>query len=240
MSAYFSKMPSIRSTDLFSQGRIAIAAVLIAAMAAGSALAQAPKPPGRAAAAPVEGECAVLPGGKAPAAKIADVKGALAPRDLDLVYFGKPLAELQVEDFERIAELSPKCGVRDGVLTPEKLKSFEAAIRASQQIRRTALDTVERQKKEIAALPAGRERLLRLNALSDRMTQLESELTRSDVDTTVKWIVRQTQAVYDARPKSEATLAVVPVARDPAPVVEARPVAPPPAGGRVPGREDER
>src|SRR6185369_9480848 len=62
---------------------------------------------------PKVGDCALLPGGRAPVAQIADLTTPLSPRSLDATYFGKRLADLSRSDFERIAELSQRCGPGD-------------------------------------------------------------------------------------------------------------------------------
>jgi hypothetical protein len=124
----------------------------------------------------------------------------MSPRDLDLAYFGKPLADLTAEDFERIAELSAQC-TGAGILAAEKLKSFETVVRAAQQNRRALLDGIKKQMAEIAALPVARDKLIRLNALSDSLSTLEPILPRGDIKTTASWIAKQNQALYDAAPK---------------------------------------
>lgn len=204
------------------------------------ALAQAPRPSSTSAppaaarpAAPAKtGECARLPGGRAPVEKIAALATALSPRDLDLVYFGKPLAELSDDDFRLISELSPRCGTGAGILPADKLERFEAVVREAQQVRRATLDRVKRQMTDISALPVAREKLLRLNGLQDNLTLLEPILTRGDVQTTATWIARQMQAVYDAAPKvADAD----PVVEKP-PVASAAPPVPGPAAGRARNR----
>src|SRR5690348_3595075 len=89
----------------------AMAATLVALLFSGNpAWAQASRPPpaSRPAAAPAAAanpstpgavsECGQLPGGRAPVDKIAGLSG-MSPRDLDLAYFGKPLADLTDADF---------------------------------------------------------------------------------------------------------------------------------------------
>ena len=181
------------------------------------ALAQASRPsstsarpaPARPAAPAKTGECAQLPGGRAPVEKIAALATALSPRDLDHVYFGKPLAELSDDDFRLIGELSQRCGAGAGILPADKLERFEAVIREAQQVRRATLDQVKRQMTDISALPVARDKLLRLNGLQDNLTLLEPGLTRGDVQTTATWIARQMQTVYDAAPKVPDATAVV-------------------------------
>jgi hypothetical protein len=188
----------------------AVLAVLLAALVGiGTALAQAaPQRPATrpTASAPARtGECAQLPGGRAPALKIASLTTGLSPRDLDLVYFGKPLAELTDEDFAQIAELSKRCGTGEGILPEDKQQAFQHVVQEAQKLRRVALDKVKRQMSDITGLPVAREKLIRLNGLSENLPLLEPTLTRGDVQYTATWISRQMQSVYDAKPKSEAT-----------------------------------
>ena len=179
------------------------------------------------------GECAALPGGKAPVEKIAALTTALSPRDLDLVYFGKPLAELTDEDFRLIGELSQRCGAGAGILPEDKRQRFQEVIREAQQIRRATLDKVKRQMSDIVALPIARDKLTRLNGLQDNLTLLEPVLTRGDVQTTATWIARQMQTVYDAAPKAASA----------PPLAEQRPTAvaaTPPAEAVPAGRRRSR
>ena len=191
-------------------GRSFVAATLVWLVGVAPAFAQASRPsstPSRPAAArpaaPAKtGECAQLPGGRAPVEKIAALATALSPRDLDLVYFGKPLADITDEDFKLIGELSQRCGTGAGILPADKLPRFEAVVREAQQTRRATLDKVKRQMTDITALPIARDKLLRLNGLQDNLTLLEPVLTRGDVQTTATWIARQMQTLYDAAPKA--------------------------------------
>ncbi len=227
----------------FAGGFARSAVVIVLAWLVGTApaLAQASRPSsttqpasaqGRPAAAAKTGECAQLPGGRAPVEKIAGLATALSPRDLDLVYFGKPLAELSDDDFLLIGELSKRCGTGAGILPADKLERFEAVVREAQQVRRATLDKVKRQMTDISALPVARDKLLRLNGLQDNLAQLEPVLTRGDVQTTATWIARQMQTVYDAAPR----------VTDAASVVEQRPAAMsgPPAEVATTGRPRSR
>jgi hypothetical protein len=215
-------------------------AFFVLLMAAAPALAQAPRSaqPSRAPAAksaPARtGECGQLPGGKAPVQKIAALTTGLSPRDLDLVYFNKPLADLTAEDFQQIAELSKRCGAGEGILPPDQLQSLETVIRTAQKTRHTVLDGLKKQMTEITALPLARDKLVRLNELADRMPALETALPRGDIKMTVGWIARQSQALYDAAPK-----AAVAAVNGPAPP-SVKVDAPAPAVGnpRRPGGEE--
>lgn len=158
---------------------------------------------------------------------------ALSPRDLDLVYFGKPLAELTEEDFRLIGELSQRCGAGAGILPEDKRQRFQEVVREAQQVRRATLDKVKRQMTDIVALPIARDKLVRLNGLQDNLTLLEPVLTRGDVQTTATWIARQMQTVYDSAPKAASA----------APTVEQRPTAvaaTPPPGPVSTGRPRSR
>lgn len=213
--------------------RCAVAIALAWLVGTAPALAQASRPSSTSARPPSAqgrpgtpaktGECAQLPGGRAPAEKIAGLTTALSPRDLDLVYFGKPLAELTEEDFRLIGELSQRCGTGTGILPADKLQRFEAVVREAQQVRRATLDKVKRQMTDITALPVAREKLIRLNGLQDNLTLLESVLTRGDVQTTATWIARQMQTVYDGAPKvtDGAPVAGQPASATAAPSAEA-------------------
>ncbi len=222
-------------------GRCVAVAALVWLAGIAPALAQASRPastpsrptPARPAAPAKTGECAALPGGKAPVEKIAALTTALSPRDLDLVYFGKPLAELTEDDFRLIGELSQRCGTGAGILPEDKRQRFQEVVREAQQVRRATLDKVKRQMTDIVALPIARDKLTRLNGLQDNLTLLEPVLTRGDVQTTATWIARQMQTVYDAAPKAASAV----------PAVEQRPMAvaaTPPAGPASTGRPRSR
>jgi hypothetical protein len=180
------------------------------------------------------GECAQLPGGRAPVEKIAGLSG-MSPRDLDLAYFGKPLADLSDEDFERIGHLSRDCGAGAGILAADTLKSFEAVVRAAQQNRRTLLEGIKKQMVEITAMPVARDKLIRLNELSDQLIALERILPRGDIKATVTWIAKQNQALYDAAPKPSLATTAQAAAPTTDPWVT---VAPAPARTWLPGGEE--
>ena len=58
---------------------------------------------------------------------------------------------------------------------------------------------------DIQRLPIARDKLVRLNGLSENLPLLEPTLTKGDVKYTADWISKQMQAVYDSTPKGEAT-----------------------------------
>jgi len=222
---------------------VAVAAALAAILIGESpAFAQAPRPqaPTRPAAAPAPGavsECGQLPGGRAPVEKIAGLSG-MSPRDLDLAYFGKPLADLTDEDFERISDLSQRCGAGTGILAADKLRNFESVVRAAQQNRRLMLDGIKKQMAEITAMPLARDKLIRLNELADRLATLEQILPRGDIKSTVSWIAKQSQALYDAAPKP--VLATVdPVSPPTAELAPSAGSGAPVGRARKPGGEDD-
>jgi len=214
-------------------GAIGFVALVVVLADIGGALAQATRTP-----ATRTGECAQLPGGRAPVLKIATLTSGLSPRDLDLVYFGKPLAELTDEDFTQIADLSKRCGAGEGILPEDKQQAFQAIVRDAQQLRRASLDKIQRQMTDIQHLPVARDKLTRLNGLSENLPLLEPTMTRGDIKYAADWIARQMQAVYDSTPKGEATRPPAPPPRLQAATsaVDARAGA-----GRqpVPGREED-
>jgi hypothetical protein len=180
-----------------------------------SPAATAPRP---GAAATRTGDCALLPGGKAPVQQIADLAAPLAPRSLDMVYFGKRLSDLTHEDFQRIAELSQRCGPGEGILSDDKLAKLEAILRDAQKVRGQSIAWGKQRMAEVEALPPGRDRLIRLNQLWSELDAHESELTREDVDAFAAWIAREQQAIYDAsspaRPRPQ-TAGAAPAAPSP-------------------------
>ncbi len=211
--------------------RILAAILLALLLGPTSAAAQTPpagqsaQPPRPGAPAPARtGECALLPGGKAPVAHIADLTTPLSPHSLDLVYFGKRLGELTPADFERIAELSKRCPPGDGMLADDKLQKLQAVVREAQKARNTSVSWAKQRMAEMAALPAGRERLTRLNQLWTELETHEGAMTREDVDGFAAWIAREQQALYDAtsqpRPRP-------PASAPPGPPAEAHGAAPP-------------
>lgn len=232
-----------------SIGRAAFAVLVVWVLGAAPALAQATPPrPVRtpaatrpAASAPARtGECAQLPGGRAPVRKIADLTTALSPRDLDLVYFGKPLADLTDADFEQIAVLSKRCGQGEDILPPEKLEKFEIIVREAQRARQATLDKIMHQMTDIAALPVVRDRLIRLNGLSESLPLLEPSLTRGDLKYAASWISKQTQTLYDAAPKGELAPAGASAANLPLPpAATSGETAARAHRQRIPGGEDE-
>lgn len=189
----------------------------------------APAPPAR------TGECAALPGGKAPVQKIAGLTTGLSPRDLDLVYFSKPLAELTDEDFAEIAALSKRCPPGSDIVPEDKQPAFQQIVRDAQKLRQTALSKVKRSMTDIATLPIARDKLNRLNELSENLDLLEPMLTRGDLKYTATWIAQQMQGVYDSTPKGEATRPAAP----PPPQAISVPAAPGATTRvRVPGGEE--
>ncbi|MBI1778074.1 MAG: hypothetical protein HYR63_22275 [Proteobacteria bacterium] len=236
-------------------GRCLLMALLLALLGTPAALGQAPpaQPPRPGQAAPLRtGECALLPGGKAPVAHIADVATPLSPRSLDLIYFGKRLVDLTEADFQRIGELSQKCGPGEGILSEEKLQKLLSVVREAQKTRGGTIAWAKQRMAEVEALPVGRARLTRLNELWTELSLHESQMTREDVDGFAAWIAREQQALYDAapgqRPAQRATLpptapptAAQTGAGQPAAALQAAPGPagpPPPARPRKPGGEE--
>jgi hypothetical protein len=224
-----------------------LAAVVLVAGGIATASAQVSRPAtgpaGARPAAPARtGECAQLPGGRAPVLKIAGLATGLSPRDLDLVYFGKPLADLTDEDFAQIRDLSRRCGQGEGILPADKLESFETIVRDAQKIRHVTLDRIKRQMSDIATLPAARDKLVRLNGLSENLPTLEPAMTRGDLKNTAAWIAREMQSVYDVAAKGRVEASA---AAPPAPAARPATTAPPaedaPRAGRIrrPGGEEE-
>ena len=239
------KEPSVDVGSLKAVGCGALAMLLAWTIGAVPAFAQgAQRPASPAAARPSTpartGECAALPGGRAPVQKIAALTTGLSPRDLDLVYFGKPLAELTDEDFSEIAALSKRCGAGSDIVPEDKQPAFQQIVRDAQKLRRTALEKVKRQMTDITTLPIARDKLTRLNQLSENLSLLEPLLTRGDLKYTATWIAQQMQGVYDGTPKGDAT------ATRPPPAASAQPTAAPAAETpvrnkrvRIPGGEED-
>jgi hypothetical protein len=176
----------------------------------------APVPPAPAAsAANRKAECALLPGGKAPVAAIANLPTPLSPRSLDLVYFGKRLADLTAADFQRIAELSKRCGPGESILAQDKVQKLSDVVRESQKAREATIAWGKERIAEVEAMPAGRQRLMRLNDLWIELESHESDMVRADVDGFAVWIAQQQQAIYDAAPRwrpNRPAIVVMPIA----------------------------
>ena len=223
--------------------RCALAMLLAWTIDAAPALAQGsqrPPTPKAGAAAPARtGECAALPGGRAPVQKIAGLTTGLSPRDLDLVYFNKPLADLTDDDFAEIAALSKRCGAGPDIVPEDKQPAFQQIVQNAQKLRQTALGKVKRSMTDIATLPIARDKLNRLNELSQNLDLLEPVLTRGDLKYTADWIAQQMQGVYDSTPKGEAT-ANRPALPPPPQVTATSPAPPAPTVRiRVPGGEED-
>lgn len=193
-------MRSIRLSR--SLGAVALAVLL----ASPAALAQRPPAPGQPAAPggrgappPPTGECVRLTG-QAPVGRIADLKGKLEPRTLSLSYFGKTLADLTPGDYAMIAELSGRCPGA-GSIPPDKMANFVAVIEEAQGARAATLSKLGKTRDEIAKMPAGRDKLVRLNELMGSLDDFEAQLTRGDLALISTWIQRQMQTIYDAAPK---------------------------------------
>ncbi|MBI1778073.1 MAG: hypothetical protein HYR63_22270 [Proteobacteria bacterium] len=146
-------------------------------------------------------DCKLLPGGKAPVGPIADLPAPLSPRSLDLVYYGKRLADLTGADFQRIQELSKRCGPGDGILPPDKLERLQGVVREAQTARSVTIAWGKERMAEVEAMPVGRQRLMRLNNLWIELEARETQMTREDVDGLAAWIAREQQALYDAAPR---------------------------------------
>jgi hypothetical protein len=109
-------------------------------------------------------------------------------------------------------------------------------VRAAQQNRRVMLDGIKKQMAEITALPVARDKLIQLNELSDRLARLEPILPRGDIKSTVSWIAKQNQALYDAAPKPSLATIAPAAAPTTDPWVS---VAPAPGRTRQPGGEED-
>ena len=217
--------------------RIAALALPLIAVAVSPGTAQAQTPPAQGQSgqparpgAPVPartGECAALPGGKAPVAQIADLAQPLSPRSLDLVYFGKRLADLTHADFERIGVLSQKCGPAADLLSEEKVAKLEAVVMEAQKARGRTIAWAKQRMTEVLALPPGRDKLVKLNEIWAELPGREGTMTREDIDGLAAWIANEQQTLYDAASR--------PRPGPPAPAQEApAPGAPPAAGASAP------
>ncbi len=105
-----------------------------------------PPPPAR------KGECALLPGGRAPVGPIADLPTPLSPRSLDLIYFGKRLADLTPADFQRMAELSKRCPPGDNIIPAAKIEKLKEVIREAQTAREATIAWGKQRMVEVAAI----------------------------------------------------------------------------------------
>ena len=171
-----------------------------------------------------KGDCTLLPGGKAPVAAIADLPTPLSPRSLDLVYFGKRLHDLTPGDFQRIADISKRCGPGEAYLKPDKIDQLRAVVSEAQRAREQTINWGKEKMAEVSALPVGRQKLTRLNDLWIELEAHEGEMTREDVDSFAGWLAREQQAIYDAAPRW----------RPNRPAIASMPLAPPSAPGVSP------
>jgi hypothetical protein len=193
-------------------------------------------PGGRGAPSPPTGECVRLTG-QAPVGRIADLQGKLEPRSLSLSYFGKTLADLTPGDYAMIGELSGRCPGA-GAIPADKMANFIAVIEEAQGARAATLTKLGKTRDEIAKLPAGREKLVRLNELAGSLDSFEAQLTRADLALIATWLQRQMQVIYDAAPKGRLP---DPARADAAPPPASEAAARAAAAGRArtPGGEEE-
>jgi hypothetical protein len=215
---------------------------MVLMLASPAALAQRPPAPGQPAAPggrgapPATGECLLLTG-QAPVGRIADLQSRLEPRALSLSYFGKTLADLTPADYAMIGELSGRCP-GTGAIPADKMANFIAVIEEAQGARAATLTRLGKTRDEIAKMPVGRDKLMRLNELAGSLDDFEAQLTRGDLALVANWIQRQMQMIYDAAPKGRLPdPAQVGASLPPASEAAARAAA---AGRRrAPGGEEE-
>ena len=73
-----------------------------------------------------------MPGGNAPLNRLTRMVGAMAVKNLELTYLGKPLHQLAEEDFADLAGLLEQCKEVDSKLAAFQVPSFEGSYRRRQ------------------------------------------------------------------------------------------------------------
>jgi hypothetical protein len=159
-------------------------------------------------------------------AAIAELTSPLSPRSLDLVYFGKKLADLTPADFQKIGEISRRCPPGEQILKADKLELLRQVIAEAQLSRELSITWGKERIVEVQAMPMDRQRLTRLNNLWIELEAREGQMMRDDVDSFASWIAREQQTMYDAAPRW----------RPNRPAIASVPLAPPPGQVQASGR----
>ena len=200
-------LSSLRLGNLTAGPSLVAGLVLLAALAAPPAAAQAPTPPARGnAAAPANEDCAKLPGGKAPVQRMARLQGGMSVRNLEMRYFGKPLYALTDADIAYLRTLWPECGTFDATVAEEIANKLESLITDAKAARQKSLDWIAKTEKDIAKLQPSDESIRKIHDLWQEMLNREFEMLPGDLQYLAKKLSEKRDALYTGQQTRQRTL----------------------------------
>ncbi|MBM86321.1 MAG: hypothetical protein CMM47_09900 [Rhodospirillaceae bacterium] len=151
-------------------------------------------------------ECDALGGATAPIERLARIGGAISVRNLELIYYGKPLHALNDNDFELLKVLRPFC--ED---TPSEVDAliFDELKEKVEEARRTRDKTLEWIKDIQEKLDAMAPSPAAIRAVHNAWTEMENrhqEMLVSDQRFLSEYLSKRRDALYAGEQKEARTL----------------------------------
>ena len=200
-------LSSLRLGNLTAGLPLAAGLLALATLAAPPAAAQAPAAAPRGnPAAPVNEDCAKLPGGNAPVQRMARLQSGMSVRNLGLTYFGKPLYALTDADIAYLRTLWPECGTYDATVAEEIAKKLGSLITDAKAARQKSLDWISKTEKDIAKLKPGDESIRKIHDLWQEMLNREFEMLPGDLQYLAKKLSEKRDALYTGQQSRQRTL----------------------------------
>ncbi|GAB4187624.1 MAG: hypothetical protein OHK0024_28100 [Thalassobaculales bacterium] len=145
-------------------------------------------------------DCARLPGGNAPIDRIAALQGRLSTRSLVLTYFGKPLWQLDDNDFDQIVTLSEACARGEAEVARARAERFRELVKEATATLRRSRAWLERAKRLVEDAPEDREGLVLVQGIWVEMLNREEEMLPTDVKELSDAIIKKQNQIYATAP----------------------------------------
>lgn len=149
-------------------------------------------------------DCKRLPGGNAPLNRLTRMTGALAVKNLELTYLGKPLHQLGAEDFADLAGLLEQCGKVDAKLAAFQSRRLKALIEDAKGARARSLDWFNNVRVEVLLMEGRPEEIRRIHNLMAELDNRRLEMTAADLREFSAWLSKRRDDLYAEAAKRAA------------------------------------
>ena len=157
------------------------------------------KPPG-------QEECAKLPGGNAPVARMARLEGGISVRNLEFTYLGKPLFQLTADDYAYLEALWPVCKTFDATLAPTVARRLKALVDDAKGVRQESLDWIRKTEQQAKALKPGQDGIEKIHDLWQQMLNREFQMTAFDMSHISGVLSKRRDELYSSPQPRQRTL----------------------------------
>ena len=141
-------------------------------------------------------DCKRLPGGNAPLNRLTRMVGAMAVKNLELTYLGKPLHKLAEEDFADLAGLLEQCKEVDSKLAAFQSRRLKALIEDAKTTRAVSLEWFEDVRIEVLQMSGRSDDIRRLHDLMTELNNRQFEMTPADLRKYFAWLAERRDALY--------------------------------------------